>query len=141
MLKIFHDIKNPLLGNICLLENKVQYLGPDKIRLLKSDLNMVLNLVETVMYGVKMKNGQGFEEAIVEVEVTHFIDRLLNAMSKLIQVNQVNCFVSVATKFPKIINLQENKMYRVLCNLLSNSIKHSYKSNVFLKFKSLTSND
>jgi len=49
MLKIFHDIKNPLLGNICLLDNKVQSLGQDKIKLLKSDLNMVLNLVETVM--------------------------------------------------------------------------------------------
>jgi len=77
-----------------------------------------------------MKFGQNFEESIVEVEIQQIIDRLLNAMAKLIQVNHVSCFVFVATDFPKIIMIQENKMYRVLCNLLSNSIKHSYKSNV-----------
>lgn len=57
-----------------------------------------------------MKFGQNFEEAIVEVEIQQFIDRLLNAMSKLIQVNLVNCFVFVATEFPKIMMIQENKM-------------------------------
>jgi len=57
-----------------------------------------------------MKFGQNFEESIVEVEIQQFIDRLLNAMSKLIQVNHVSCFVFVAASFPKIIMLQENKM-------------------------------
>lgn len=57
-----------------------------------------------------MKFGQNFEESVVEVEIRQMIDRLLNAMSKLIQVNNVSCFVFVASDFPKIIMIQENKM-------------------------------
>lgn len=98
-------------------------------------------MVETVMQGVKMKHGQGFEEIIVDVEIIQFIDRLLNAMSKLIQVNLVSFFIIVFKSFPKVIMIQENKMQRVLCNLLSNSIKHSYKSSVNLKFSTITATE
>lgn len=93
---------------------------------IKFETSDLLEMLENLKTSFKLKNGMDLLEERVNISAYDIIESISKTHKKL-AINGFNAFkVGVDEQFPTQLNIQKTLFKRVVNNIISNSLKHTY---------------
>lgn len=140
-MRIVHDLKNPLLGSKYRTEelieslNNTQNIDSNELTMMVDELTEAINMTEEIRIGFKAKNSMKLDETKSELVLSNLIQSIKQSNNTLTVKTCNNLHLSVdeyTYNNYNIINVQITLLKRILNNLISNSLKHTYNKNVYM---------
>ena len=132
VLKIIHDIKNPIIAQITALEsflstasNKISQEELDLIKLTLNSCNYMFKLIE-IFNSVYNLNFEPLKLNYEKFDVVKMINSSIAELKILLKYYELNLYFDCKDEI--IINADKLQIKKVIENLLSNSINYAFKN-------------
>jgi len=127
-MKVVHDIKNPLLAALTLIEESD--LKKEDKEEVGNELNDMRELLEQLKTEFKCKNNMRFKEKKEWRYTSKMVKSFMATNSKLAKNSNNALEFSVAISFPEQIYISATMLKRITNNLISNALKHTVDGKV-----------
>lgn len=129
VMKILHDIKNPVLALISTI-NDNSLTREDIQNIANADLEDINDMLDNLRAEFKSRYKMVSKEEIREVNTVQFLENLSRAHARLAKNGNNNFLIEAEQFVPKYIKIPKLSIMRVCNNLISNSLKHTSAGNV-----------
>lgn len=138
-----HEIRTPMNGIIGITEllsmTEVTEEQTEMINMIKSSSLSLLNIINDILDLSKIEVGK-VEISPSCVGFKNFINRLEKVYSVLAGDKDLKIITKIEDDIPSEIYIDENRLSQVIVNIIGNAIKFTYKGQIELSVKKLTSN-
>jgi len=131
-MKIIHDLKNPLIAiNMCIEESGIQN---DIICDIKNEIHEMNEMLDTLKTEFKSRNSMKFDEKTDDYKTHDLLKSFKMSFTKLALNGKNNVEFYIQQNFPEYLSIKPTILKRIVNNLISNSLKHTYTGNVKVSF-------
>lgn len=130
---VSHDLRNPVLGNVMVLQNLLNNQGVGKensisvsraiLERMVQSSDRQLNLINSLMEA-HISEVQGVILQKQKVELRRVIEAAIADLQPMLTENQVTLTNRVTADLP-LVNADSTQLWRVFSNLIANAIKHN----------------